>query len=446
MSAARTRQAARQTHRFELDGGALAFLEPSHDVPLVSLVVALRSGSTVDPPGKSGLARIAMRMLRRGCEGLDSEQIDFRIDALGAEMAVDTAASTVAIHAQVIARNVDAFVDLLARLLQTPTFPDAEIERLKRESIAEIVEARDNDRIVAQKALQRTLFDGHPYGRNSGGTIASIAAIERADVLAFYARYVVPGNIVVGVAGDLGADRAPGLARRLVAGLRAGGPAADEVPEPPMQPGRRLVVVDKPERSQTQILVSTLGTSAHDDDHVALIVANAVFGGSFTSRLMREIRSKRGWSYGASARASIDRRRQAWVLWTFPAAQDAGPCLALAIQLLEAWVGGGVTSAEVSFVKRFLIRSYAFEVDTAAKRLHQALDVELLGLPERYYSGWTEQVREVTPQAASEAIRRRIHPADLLSVVVGTAEQVLRPLQSSIPGLSETQVVPFDAE
>jgi zinc protease len=361
-------------------------------------------------------------------------------------MAVDTSASTVAIHAQVIARNLDAFVDLLARMLRAPTFPEHEIERLKRESIAEIVEARDNDRVVAQKALQRTLFEGHPYGRSSGGTTQSIAAIDRADVTGFYSRYVVPGNIVIGLSGDVTPEQAPDVAKRLVAGLAAGGPTSDDVPEPAIAPGRRLVVVDKPERTQTQILVSTLGTSAHDDDHVALIVANAVFGGSFTSRLMREIRSKRGWSYGASARASIDRRRQAWVLWTFPAAQDAGPCLALAIQLLETWVAKGVTPAEVNFIKRFLVRSYAFEVDTSAKRLHQALDVELLGLPPSYYSGWTERVREVTPQTASDAIKRRIRPADLLSVVVGTAEQVLNPLQSSVPGLTETSVVPFDAE
>jgi zinc protease len=331
-------------------------------------------------------------------------------------------------------------------MLHTPTFPEAELERLKRESIAEIVEARDNDRVVAQKALQRTLFEGHPYGRNSGGTTQTLAGIDRNDVLAFYERYVVPANIVVGIAGDLTAERAPELARRLVAGLKPGAVAPDEVTEPSVAPGRRLVVVDKPERTQTQILVATLGTSPHDDDHVPLVIANAVFGGSFTSRLMREIRSKRGWSYGASARASIDRRRQAWVLWTFPAAQDTAPCLKLAIELLEAWVDKGVTASEVNFIKRFLVRSNAFEIDTAAKRMHQALDVELLGLPPDYYSGWVEHVRAVTPQSASAAVQRRIHPADLLSVVVGTAEQILQPLQSSVPGLTETSVVPFDAE
>lgn len=432
--------------RFDLDGGAVAFVEPSHDIALVSLVVALRCGSATDPEGKAGLARIAMRMLRRGCDGLVAEQLDFRIDALGAEMAVDTSASTVSIHAQVIARNLDAFVDLLGRMLHAPTFPELELERLKRETMAEIVEARDHDRVIAQKAMQRVLFEGHPYGTNAGGTINTVASIDLRDVVAFYKRYVVQSNVVVGLAGDISPESAPLVASRLVAGLPPGERASDKVPEPVMLPGRRLFVVDKPERTQTQILVGTLGTSPHDDDHAPFCVANAIFGGTFTSRLMREIRSKRGWSYGASSRASIDRRRQAWVLWTFPAAADAGPCLKLAIELLDAWVSGGVTPSEVTFIKRYLVRSHAFDIDTPTKRLHQALDVELLALPQDYYTGWVDQVRAVTPQTASASVTRRIHPTDLLAVVVGTASEILQPLCAAIPGLSEPRVVPFDAE
>ena len=444
MTAARARAAP--PLRIDLDGGALAIFEPSHDVPLVSLVLSLRGGSAADPPGKAGLARIAVRMLRRGCEGLRAEEIDFRVDALGAEMAVDTSPSTVAIHAQVIARNVEAFVDLVVRMVSTPTFPDDQLERLKRESVAEIVEARDNDRVIAQKAMQRTLFEGHPYGINSGGTTQSVPAISRDDVLAFCRRYLVQSNIVIGIAGDVTAEQASALARRMVVALPRGESAADDVAEPRIVPGRRLLVVDKPERTQTQILVGTLGTLPQDDDHVPLVVANAVFGGTFTSRLMKEIRSKRGWSYGASARASIDRHRQSWVMWTFPAAQDSGPCLKLSIELLEAWVRGGVTPREVAFIQRYLVRSHAFDVDTAAKRLHQELDIELFGLPKDYFSGWTDHVRAVTADAASAAVKNRIHPDDLLAVVVGTASQVLEPLRAALPGLREASVVPFDAE
>jgi zinc protease len=432
--------------RFDLEGGAVAFLEPDHAVPLVSIVIALRCGSAADPAAKWGLARIALRMLRRGCDGMTSEQIDFRIDSLGAEMAVDTSPSTVAVHVQVIARSLDEFVELLARLLATPTFPEDELGRLKRETVAEIIEARDNDRVLAQKALQQTLFDGHPYAHNSGGTTASVSAIQRDDVTAFYRRFLVQGNVVIGIAGDVTPERAPQIARQLLAGLQGGGGAPDEIAEPTMRSGRRLLIVDKPERTQVQLLVGTQGTSAHDADHVDLVVANAIFGGTFTSRLMKEVRSKRGWSYGASSRTMVDRRRQAWVMWTFPSAEDSAPCLKLTLEMLDAWVDGGVLPREVAFIKRYLGRSYAFEVDTAAKRLHQALDVELLSLPNDYYTAWVNRVRAVTPEGASAAVRNRIHPSDLLVVAVGTASQVLEPLRGTVPKLTEASVVPFDSE
>lgn len=437
---------ARAVQRFDLDGGGIALHEPDAAVPLVSFAISLRSGSASDPAGKSGLARIAMRMLRRGTKGMTSEQIDFRIDSLGAELSVDTSSSTVSMHAQVIARNLDAFVDLLATLLGNPTFPEDELARLKRETVAEIIEARDNDRVVAHKALQRTLFADHPYGRNASGTTQSVEAIDRADVVAFYERHLVRGNVVVGISGDVADGRAAAVAGRLLAGLAPGKAVADEVAEPAPKPGRRLLIVDKPERTQTQILVATLGTSPGDEDHAALVVANAVFGGTFTSRLMREIRSKRGWSYGASSRVAIDRHRQGWVLWTFPAAEDAAPCLALSLELLQTWVDKGVTPREVGFIQRYLVRSHAFEVDTAAKRLHQALDVELLGLPADYYSAWTDHVRAVTADAASAAVRRRIATDSLLAVLVGTASQVADPVRKAVPSLTEASVVPFDAE
>jgi zinc protease len=361
-------------------------------------------------------------------------------------MAVDTSPSTVAIHTQVIARNVDAFVDLVAKLLATPTFPDDELARLRRETAAEIVEARDNDRIVAQKAMQRTLFEGHPYGRSPGGKTDTVERVTRDDVFAFYRKHVVQGNIVIGIAGDVTAARAPELARRLIAALPKGTPTPDEVPEPSMKPGRRLIVVDKPERTQTQILVGTMGTSPHDEDHVSLVVANAVFGGTFTSRLMREVRSKRGWSYGASARTMIDRHRQGWVMWTFPAAEDAAPCLKLTLELMAQWVESGVTPREVAFIARYLVRSHAFDVDTAPKRLHQALDVELLSLPADYHTAWLDHVRAVTPESAAAAVKNRIHPENVLAVVVGTASQVLEPLKGAMPDASDVSVVPFDRE
>jgi zinc protease len=133
-------------------------------------------------------------------------------------------------------------------------------------------------------------------------------------------------------------------------------------------------------------------------------------------------------------------------MWTVPAATDTAPCIALELELLEAWVKGGVTAEELAFIKQYLIRSQAFEVDTAPKRLHQAIDVEVLGLPADFYTGYAAKVAEVTLEAAGAAVKRRISVEDLIFVVVGTAETIREPVEKAIPRLASTTVTPFDRE
>ncbi len=432
--------------RFALDGGATLLLEEDHTLPLVSITVALKSGAAHDPVGKEGAARLAMRMLRRGAGELTAKEVEDSIDRLGAEVGTDVSPSGGTVGAQVIRSNLEPFSDLLVELLGHPSFPEDELARLKRETVAELVEARDSDRALAQRAFRRTMFAGHLYARGTSGTVSSVPTLTQGDAFAAHALHLRRGNVVVGMSGDVDEAVARRVADRLVAALHAGEGPGDPVAEPEPKKGRRLVFVDKPERTQTQVLIGTLGTSPFDADHVPLGVANAVFGGTFTSRLMREVRSKRGWSYGASARLGVDRHRQAFSMWTFPAAGDAAACIELELELLDAFVNKGITAKELSFVRRYLARSRAFDVDTASKRLHQAIDVEALGLPADYHTGYVAKVNAVKLDEANAAVKARIAPEDLLVVVVGTAAELLEPVRAAIAGLGEHTVVPFDAD
>jgi zinc protease len=317
---------------------------------------------------------------------------------------------------------------------------------LKRETVAEIIESRDSDRSLVQAFFRRAVFADHPYARNALGTVKGIESLTVPDVRAFYDHHVTQANCVVGFAGDVTAANAERLARRLIERLPRGTSIADPVTEPFQHEGRRLVIVDKPERTQTQIMIGSLGTWPHDEDHVALGVANAVLGGTFTSRLMKEIRSERGWSYGASARLAIERQRQAFSMWTFPAATDAAPCVALELQLFDKYIDEGVTTEEVEFIKGYLIRSQAFEVDTAPKRLHQALDVEILGLPADYHTGYSDKVARVTAEDANRAIKTRFHKENVLVTIVGTESEIGNAVRDAIPGLADAQVRSFEEE
>jgi zinc protease len=434
------------TAKLELSGGAVLYVEESHAVPLVSIAVSFRIGATSDPAGKDGVSRLMARMIRRGCPGLTSLEVDAEIDRLGAEMGVDVSASHFTIHTQVIKRSLAAWVDLLVRLFGAPTFAEDELARLRRETAAEIVEARDSDRTLAQLAFRRAVFAGHPYARSAVGTTRSVESITVADVRAAFARACTRGNLVLGFAGDVTTEEATKLGERITGALPDGPPHVDDLAEPTKPTGRQLVFVDKPERTQTQILIGSLGTWPHDADHVPFSVACSVFGGTFTSRLMREVRSKRGWSYGAYARLAIERHRQSFSLWTFPAATDAPACIELELGMLADFVTKGVTPREATFMKKYLTRSHAFDIDTATKRLHQALDVELLGLPADYYDGYVGHVEAVTPELANASVSARLSPADLRIVVVGTKDDLLDKVKEKIPEVEKVDVVPFDAE
>jgi zinc protease len=434
------------TVRIDLGGGAIGLVETSTAVPLVSIVVSLRSGAIADPKGKDGLCRFTTRMLRRGADGMTAQQLEESMDRLGGELALDVGPTTVSLHGQVIRRNVAPFVELLARLLGAPTFAEPEIARLQRETAAELIEAQDSDRALASTAFRRGLFGDHPYARSATGRSSTVSTFTRSDVLGAYAKHYVRSDLVIGFAGAISENEATQFGTRLSRALPEGPNVSLSLPEPSPITGRRLFFVDKPDRTQTQTLIGSLGTSPHDEDHVALVTATAVLGGTFTSRMMREIRSKRGWSYGTSARLSIERRRHAFTMSAAPASQDCAPCVELELELLNAFVDGGITKRELGFIKNYLVRSYAFEVDTAPKRLGQALDVELLALPPDYHASYLDRVRSVTVEAANLAVTTRLTKDDLVIVVVGTAESTLAPLTAKLPTLASTEVLPFDAD
>ena len=437
---------ARRPTKIDAGGGAIAYLEESHDLPLVDVSLSLRTGASFDPSEKTGLSRVVSRMLRRGAEGWSSDGIEESIDRLGGDLSIDVSSSSINVHAQVIKRNLVPFLQLVGAVLAKPTFPQDELSRLQRETVAEIVEARDHDRSLVTRFFRKAVFGDHPYGRGVSGTTTSIPKITRDDVVAFHRAHFVRGNVVMGIAGDVDEKDVRTSILPLVEALPSKASETDPTPEPAFPTGRRLLFVDKPARTQTQILIGGRGTFARDADHVALHVANTVFGGTFTARLMKEVRSVRGWSYGAYSRLPIDRRREAFSMWTFPAATDAAPCIALELELLQTLLKDGITDQELAFAKGYLGESYAFDVDTAYKRVRQAVDESLYDLPADYHTGYVDHVLGVPLDRANAALRARISADDLVVTVVGTASEIAGAVEKAIPNLTSKEIVPFDRE
>jgi zinc protease len=425
-------------------GGAAVLLETSRALPLVSISIGFKTGALVDAPGKEGTTRLLSRLMRRTAGGLEAQVIDTRIDSLGGSLGADVAHSTMVFQATVISRSLNAFVDLLVDVLARPGLAATEFERLQRETLAELKDSLDDDRGLARRFFRRRFFGSHPYGRSVSGTPKSVPEIQAADVKAVFQSSFVRDNLVFAFSGDLDAARASQIAKRISDALPNGVAPLDTTPEPVAVPGRRLVIVDKAERTQTQILIGCLGSHTRDEDHVALLVANTIFGGTFTARMTQEVRSKRGWSYGAYSNVPFDRRRQSFSMWTFPKADDAGPCLRLELDMLHDLREKGVTKQELSWAKRYLVRSHAFAIDTAAKRVGLALDQALYDLPADYYSRYLERIQAVTLDQANGSVRHRLSEEDLLVTVVGTESVIGAAVREAVLDLASVEVVPFD--
>ena len=421
-------------------------LELSHDLPLVSLTIASRNGGLFDPAGREGLTRLVGRLMRRTGGGRDPQELDTRVDSIGASLGADVAQSVTLFQGTVIRRSLDAFVDIMTDILARPGLAEIEFNRLRREVLAELTDALDDDRGLVRRWFRKKMFDGHPYGRPLSGTSATLAAIDLAAVKQRARELGARSGLVFAWSGDIERDEAEALSDRVLSALEPGSAPEDQTPEPSAVPGRRLVLVDKPERTQTQILIGGLGTHASDPDHTALLVGNTIFGGTFTARLTEEVRSKRGWSYGAYSNLPFDRRRQAFSMWTFPKADDAPACIELELDMLKALRERGVTKKELSSAKRYLVRSHAFAIDTAAKRVGLELESRLYDLPPGYHAEYTARVAAVTLDQVNEALSARIPHDNLLITVVGTAADIRAAIESKIPDLSASEVVSYETE
>ncbi len=416
-------------------------------VPLVELVFAMPAGSALDPKGREGSLVLALRSLRRGAGGRTSTQIDDEIDRLGAELSTGCDALQCSLHATVIARNLEPFFALLAEIALRPTFREDEVARVRREITAELIDARNDDRTLCGRYFRRNLFAGHPLGRPSAGTLATVATLTHQDASDAWKRVWSTKEMVVAAAGDITEAQLRALWDKYFS--KGWAPTRErpaEIAEPARKKGRHLVIIDKPARTQSQILIGTLGTHPKDRDHHALYVANTVFGGTFTSRLTQEIRSKRGWSYGASSRLGRERVREAFTMWTFPKATDAPDCIRVELSLLEALCKKGVSARELTFVKKYLKESAVFDTDTASKRLSQRLDEACGDMPAGYHEKFVPKTQEVTLEECQRALEKRLDPRNLLLCVTATASDSRAALEKSIRGLDSTTVIPFDRD
>jgi zinc protease len=416
-------------------------------LPLVWVTVAARTGAAADPKGKEGLSHFAAELARRGAAGKSRATIDEALDALGATLAVDVDPDSVRFVGQVLARNLDPFLDLLAEIILKPDFPADELGRTRKELVAQLEEARNDDQALCARFFERRLYGDHPYGRPADGTAKSLARIRREDLVRQHTRTFVGPNLIFAAAGGITPKDFSERLEARFAGLPPG-PAAPppELPVPARPEGWRLQIVDKPERQQTQIMFGQPSLSATHPDRLALALALASFGGrGMTATLMDEVRTKRGLAYGAYM--SLLTRRGAGALrgWVFTSAKRTVTTLKLVLRLYRRLRKEGISDERLKLFQTFLAGTHASDMDDPGRRLDARVSAETRGLPADDIDTFAERIRAITPAEVQTAIQRHLDPENLAITLVATSD-VIRPLLVR-SGIAEgaIDVVPFDS-
>jgi zinc protease len=423
-----------------------------HDpaLPIVYLNVAVKAGAANDPQGQAGIANFVGEMMIRGTKTRSKDQIDEELDQLGATLSVEARSEALIFRGHVLSAKLAEYMDLVQDVITNPSFPEKEIRKLKTEITSAILDSRGKDSTLGRVFWDAFLFEGHPYGKPVLGKTKDIEGLKRDDLVRHYSNLFQDRNLLVVGSGDSEESFVASWAKRL-AEKRPNSESKNPIQAadaPKSWPKRRVLFVDKPDRTQTQVYFGQIGIRPTDRNFFPLYLSNHVFGGgSFSARLMQEVRVKRGWSYGAHSYFKHGIRPRSFQAYTFPAAKDTAGALTLIDTMLRDWNEKGITPEEFRFAKASLINSAGFSYNTPSKRVENILLEKTLELPDGFLKSYAENLEKVTHEDTNRAVKEFVAPDRMSVMVLGTAK-ALKPKVAEalkVPA-SEIAVVPFTKE
>ena len=414
--------------RERLDNGLQVVVAERQGIPLAAARLVLRGGSALDPPGRGGLAHLAALAARRGTRRRSGPEIDLTVESLGAELGagVDEDASYFGLSAPL--EVLPRCVEILADVATAPTYPTSEVERLRRREIAALAHDLDEPSIIADRAMLELAFGHHPYGHPPEGRTRDLKVTRRADVAAFHTRHYGPASAMLVVVGTAPTEQVLDLARRRFGRWRgADGAAVAVAPPPPPRPA--VMVVDKPDVTQSQVRIASGGFPRRSPDYHSGVVASALLGGGFTSRLMEAIRVNRGLSYGVRSRFATSGSGGLFFISTFTKVETTAEIVEVALEETARFCEGGPTAEELERMQSYLCGLYPLSLETHDQLAEKLADLALFDLPETEVSGFREKIRAVTAESCRDVGRRYFPLTDRVIVAVGPARTIARSLE-----------------
>ncbi|MEL7184800.1 MAG: pitrilysin family protein [Pseudomonadota bacterium] len=412
--------------RVELDNGTTLILIEKHDVPLIGLEATVAGGAVADPPDKHGLANLLAGLLSKGAGERSAAEFVEAAEAVGGEIRAAAGREAIYVSADFMAKDAALMVELLADMLRRPTLAQSEFAKLRERSINLIKSAKSSDpsELLSDYA-NAFLFGDHAYGNPPGGSEASLAAISRSDVVAYYNDHFGGDRLTVAVSGDFDAMTMQVLLTEAFGDWEAASGEPTTVDAPPPAAGGRVYLVNKPDATQTYFSIGNVGVARNYAQRAELDLANTVFGGRFTSMLVTELRTKSGLSY--SARSSLARHRQPGSVFitSFTETGTTVAAIDVALATLGQFQDAGLDDEMLLSARNYVMGQYPPRFETAAQIAGLYAMLELYGLEKSYVTEYGANLTAATTESIA-AVIDEVYPApdELVFVLIGDAEKI----------------------
>ena len=415
-----------------LSNGLAVWIVEHHEVPLAQINLIVRSGSAADPIGKYGVGSLTAAMLDEGAGTRSSLDLADAIEFLGANLSTASSFDASSVRMSVPVSKLAEALPLMSDVALRPSFPVSELDRLRKERLTGLLQARDNAGALIQLAFPRIVFGPtHRYGTSANGLPATIEALTVDDLKTFYRSHFRPDNATLLVVGDLTPATALPMLERAFGNWKADGmaPLVADVPNAPQLTKRQVYLVDKPEAAQSQIRIGWVGVSRSTPDYAVLEVLNTVLGGSFTSRLNQNLREKNGYAYGASS--GFDMRLSAGPFLASAGVQTDKTADALKEFFNE--LNGILTPVppdELAKARNYVALGFPGEFETTSDMARKLEELVIYNLPDTTFSNFVPSVTAVTAADLQRAAARFVQPERMAVVVVGDLKLIEGPIRA----------------
>jgi len=428
-----------QVEQFTLDNGLKVILVEKHTLPIVSGRLIVDAGARREPPAKNGLASLTGRLLSEGTTDMTGAELARQMDALGAQFNASGGFGNIATEIVALKNVFPQALALGSKMVTSPSFPATEFGRVKNQALAAYQQSHARAAGLANDAFIRAAFDSSaPFSRPPAGTLATIGALTRDDVVNWHRTMFAPAASTLLLVGDITPSEARAAAQQAYGSWNATRSNVGPVSNPIRQSaGTRVILVDRPGSVQSSMIVGQPGFQATDPEYITMLAINHVFGGAVSSRLNTNLREKHGYTYGSFS--GFDMRTGAG---TFQAASEVrtnatDSALVEAIAEYRRVVAEPVPAAELQGAVNNLVSGFPNAVQSVQGLAGRLTQLIVWGLPMDFYATYRERLAAVTPEDVRRVAASKLTPDNLVVVVAGDLSKIEAPIRARNLGTVE---------